>query len=206
MVFLSKLGDLQKKSSSPKFKGFCRPKSETQGFVSGRNQKLKGFFRPNAGDLQQKKGLHRNSKDFFCRNQKLKGFFWPKSGDLQKIGLHRLWVNSWTKKLHYSGPNNAKSFTTSAPKSLWGGELFSFLEQKSASKALETCFFAYFSGQWGRLEPLRPPLWLRYRSIVDNSYILIYSLYIYFVSLSTANKPTTLKLANFVCSWCLGRS
>ena len=123
----------KKKRSSPKFKGFFQPKSEIQGFVSGRNQKLKGFFRPNAGDLQQKKGLHRNSKDFSCRNQKLKGFFWPKSGDLQKIGLHRLWVSSWTKKLHYSGPNNAKSFTTSAPKSLWGG-LFSFLEKNRPQK------------------------------------------------------------------------
>ena len=30
-----------------------------------------------------------------------------------------------------------------------GGGLFSFLEQKSASKALKTCDFAYFSGQWG---------------------------------------------------------
>ena len=38
-----------------------------------------------------------------------------------------------------------------------GGGLFSFLEQKSASKALETCYFAYFSGQWGRLEPPLPP-------------------------------------------------
>ena len=31
----------------------------------------------------------------------------------------------------------------------FGGELFSFFEQKSASKALKTCDFAYFSGQWG---------------------------------------------------------
>ena len=29
------------------------------------------------------------------------------------------------------------------------GGLFSFLDQKSASKALKTCYFAYFSGQWG---------------------------------------------------------
>ena len=34
-------------------------------------------------------------------------------------------------------------------KSLRGGGLFSFLEQKSASKALKTCDFPYFSGQWG---------------------------------------------------------
>ena len=30
------------------------------------------------------------------------------------------------------------------------GELFSFLEQTSALKALKTCYFAYFSVQWGR--------------------------------------------------------
>ena len=105
--------------------------------------------------ISNKKRSSPKFKGFFLWNQKFKGFFWPKSGDLQKIGLHRLWVSSWTKELHYSGPNNGKSFPTLAPKYLWGG-LFSFLEQNSASKALKTCYFAYFSGQWGRLEP--PPV------------------------------------------------
>ena len=64
----------------------------------------------------------------------------------KKEAFHQLWVSSrTTKKLHYSGPNNGKSFATSAPQSRWG-RLFSFLEQKSASKALKTCYFAYFSG------------------------------------------------------------
>ena len=80
-----------------------------------------------------KKSLPRKSKGFSCRNQKFNGFFWPKSGDLQKIGLHRLWVSSWTKKLHYSGPNNGKSFTTSAPKSLWGG-CFHFWSKNRSQK------------------------------------------------------------------------
>ena len=94
-------------------------------------------------------------------------------------------MSSRTKKLHYSGPNNGKFFTTSAPQSRWGAVLFvysficvkrksahlkrkkrnththtqkkvyshalimfSFLEQKSASKALIMFYFAYFSGQW----------------------------------------------------------
>ena len=198
MIFLSKLGDLQKKQgphrnskvffgrnqkfkgffpaeywwspnkkkrSSPKFKGFFQPKSEIQGFVSGRNHQLKVFFRPNAGDLQTKKGLHQNSNEFFqpkseiqgfflaeCRwsptkkrsSPKFKAFFWPKSGDIQKIGLHRLWVSSWTKKLHYSGPNNGKSFTTSAPKSLWGRAVFIFgakIGLKSTRNVLFCIFF-----------------------------------------------------------------
>ena len=33
------------------------------------------------------------------------------------------------------------------------GGLFSFLEQKSAAKALKTCYFAYFSTQWGGSSP-----------------------------------------------------
>ena len=33
------------------------------------------------------------------------------------------------------------------------GGLFSFLEQKPASKALKTCDFVYFSGQWGGCSP-----------------------------------------------------
>ena len=75
----------------------------------------------------------------------------------KKKGLHRLWVSSRTKKIYYSGPNNGKFFTTSAPES-FGGGLFSFLEQKSVSKALKTCYFAYFSGQWGVRAPPIPPL------------------------------------------------
>ena len=36
------------------------------------------------------------------------------------------------------------------------GGLFLFLEQKSASKALKTYFFAYFSGQWVGSSPSSP--------------------------------------------------
>ena len=75
---------------------------------------------------------------------------------LDEKGLHRLWVSSRTKKFHYSGPNNGKFFTTSAPKSRWGG-LFSFLQRKSASKAQKICYFAYFLGQWGEIEPIPAP-------------------------------------------------
>ena len=65
------------------------------------------------------------------------------------------------KKQHFFGPNHSKSFTTSDRQShLWGG-LFSFLEQKSSSKALKTWYFVYFLGQWGARAPPAPP-WLRY--------------------------------------------
>ena len=93
VFFQPNTGDLQtkqnktKKRSSPKFKGFFRPKSETQGIVFGRMQviskkkssppKLKlvfpaesrnsrVFFWPNAGDLQQKKGLHEIQRVFLA--------------------------------------------------------------------------------------------------------------------------------------------
>ena len=39
---------------------------------------------------------------------------------------------------------------------LWGG-LFSIFYRKSASKAQKTCDFAYFTTQWGGLEPPPPP-------------------------------------------------
>ena len=87
----------KKNRSSPKFKGFFRPKSEIQGFVSGRNQKLLGFFLPNAGDFQKKKGLHRN----------LNWFFRPKS-EIQEFFFGRMQVISNKKKgLH----QNSKSFS-----------------------------------------------------------------------------------------------
>ena len=189
-----------------------RPKSETQGFFSAEcrwSPKKKGFHRNSNGCFRPKSEI----QGFFlaeCRwsptkkrsSPKFKRFFWPNSGDLQKIGLYRLWVSSWTKQLHYSGPNNGKSFTTSAPKSLWGGCFH--VGAKIGLKSTRNVLFCIFFRPIGKARAPHPPPWLRYKSIVDNSYILIYS--IYFVSLSTANKPTTLKLANFVCSWCLGRS
>ena len=42
------------------------------------------------------------------------------------------------------------------------GGLFSIFYRKSASKAQKTCDFAYFTTQWGGLEPPPPPPWLRY--------------------------------------------
>ena len=41
------------------------------------------------------------------------------------------------------------------------GGLFSIFHKKSTSKAPKTCNFAYFTSQWGGLEPPHPP-WLRY--------------------------------------------
>ena len=43
------------------------------------------------------------------------------------------WVRSRNKKLHFSGSNNSKSFTTFAPQSHWG-RTFSILEKNRAQK------------------------------------------------------------------------
>ena len=47
-------------------------------------------------------------------------------------------------------------FSHSHPNFVWWG-LFSFLYQKSASKLQKTCYFAYFSGQWGVKASFAPP-------------------------------------------------
>ena len=78
---------------------------------------------------KEKKGLHRNWDRFFGQNRNFKRFFRPG---------HDIY------------------FTTSAP-IFFEGELFSLFHQKSASKAPKTCDFAYFAGQWGRLETPSPP-------------------------------------------------
>ena len=78
---------LHKKRSSPKFKGFFRPKLDIQRVFQAEIR------------WSQKKMKKRSS---------------PTLSELQN------------QKIHSSGSNNGEFFTTSAPKSLWGG-LFSIL-------------------------------------------------------------------------------
>ena len=119
--------------------------------------KLKRFFRPKSVALQKKK---RTSPTF-------KRFSRPKLGDLRKKkGLHRLWVSSRTKKhstfLVQITPSPSQLLLSNP-----AGGLFSFLEQNSASKALKTCYFAYFSGQWEAVAP--PPSYATERADVSRS-------------------------------------
>ena len=73
---------------------------------SGRNRKLKPFFRPKTGDLQKKKGLRRNQKAFSGRNQKLKRFCRPKT-------------------VTFSSHKSALKSRWGTPKSRWGGRSIS---------------------------------------------------------------------------------
>ena len=97
---------------------------------SGRNHKLKRFFRPTSGDLQKKKnekGLRRNPKAFSGRNQKFKRFFRPKtatfsspkkpwgarnkSGGGQKRKLPPRWQRAWLcRKTLIENKQNAVTF------------------------------------------------------------------------------------------------
>ena len=90
----------------------------------------------------------------------------------------------------------ASSSQLRLPNPFGGGAVFIF-GAKIALNSTKNVILHTFQAN-GEVELPPSPRWLRYWSIVDNSDILIYS--IYFVSLSTANKPTTLKLANFVSS------
>ena len=127
-----------------------------------RNRKFKRFSAQKQVISKKKKGLHRNWDGFFGRNRKFKPFFRPKTGDLQKKN-NKVFTEIETDFSADIGNSNSSSarirgnsFTTSSPNPFWGGLFF---EQKSASKALKTCDFAYFSGQWGWAGA---PPWLRY--------------------------------------------
>ena len=134
------------KRSSPKFKEFFRPKSETQGFFSAEcrwspikkksSPKFKGFFRPQLkiqrvflAEIRWSQKKKRSSPTLSELQNQKNPLFWSK----QRQVLH--------------------NFGSQIPL----GGLFSFLEQKSASKALKTCYFAYISGQWASSSSLHPP-------------------------------------------------
>ena len=188
VFFRPKSGGLQKKKkrSSPKLSPIFRPKSEIQRFFPPKNRwspkkkkekkrsspKLSPIFRPKS-EIQtffapknrwspkkkKKKGLRqiesdfsaeiRNSNVFSAQTQvvskkKEKKRFSPKDSWVRFIGQIR-------KFKRFRGG----CFL------MGGGGLFSIFHKKSASKALKTCDFEYFTSQWGGLEPPRPP-WLRY--------------------------------------------
>ena len=79
----------------------------------------------------------------------------------KKKGLHKLWMSSKTKKLHNSGPNNGKSFTTSVPKSRWGGAVLIF-GAKIGLKSTQNVLFCILFRLMGRLQP---PPYIRYSII-----------------------------------------
>ena len=84
--------------------------------------------------------------------RKFKAFFRPKLGDLQKKKKKKV----FTKIEAAISSNFANSDVLRGGCFRMGG-LFSIFHTKSASKAQKACDFAYFTSQWGGLEPPRPP-------------------------------------------------
>ena len=98
----------------------------------------------------------------------MKRFFRPKLGDLQKkkifTQIQAVFLTNFRCGPEIKNCTFLVQITASPSQLLIAnpiGGLFSFLEQKSASNALKTWYFAYFSGQWG-LDP--PLLWLPVRA------------------------------------------
>ena len=85
------------------------------------------------------------------KDRKFKGFFRPKLGDLQKKKKKGLRQNSGRFFSQF------RKFKRLRGGSFRMGGLFSIFHGKSASKAQKTCDFAYFTSQWGGLEPPPPP-------------------------------------------------
>ena len=96
----------QKKKVFTEIQRVFPPKSEIQGFVSGRNQKLKGFFRPNAGDFQKKKVSTEIQTGFSGRNQKFKSFF----GRMQVISNKKK-VFTKIQRVFHAEIRNSKGFS-----------------------------------------------------------------------------------------------
>ena len=106
-----------------------KKKRSSPEFIFGQNRKFKRFFGPKTGDLRKK---NRSSP-------KLRTIFRPKSV-IQTV------VQAESRHLLHN-------FGTHIPL----GGLFSFFQQKSASKAPKTYDFAFFISQWEELEPPPPP-------------------------------------------------
>ena len=132
----------RKKRSSPKLRLIFRPKSEIQRFFPPKirwSPKKNKVFTEIETDFSSE---IQNSKVFSAQNQVV---------SKKKIRS--------SPKFSQIFRSNSEIQTFEGAVFLWGG-LFSIFHKKSASKAPKTCDFAYFTSQWGGLDP--PPPWLRY--------------------------------------------
>ena len=129
--------------------------SENSDKISRKARIFEGFFRPKTGGLQKKKVFAEIESDFSVEIRNSKVF----SAQKQVV----------SKKKKRSSPKLSLIFRPSTEIQTFQGGLFSyggggyfqFFTKKSASKALKSCDFEYFTSQWGGSSPPRPP-WLRY--------------------------------------------
>ena len=119
--------------------------SENSDEISRKARKFKDFFRPRTGGLQKKKVFAEIESDFSAeiRNSKVfppKNRWYPKKKKKKKKVFAEV-ESDFSAKYGNSNVSGGAVF-------LWGG-LFSIFHKKSASKALKTCDFEYFTSQWG---------------------------------------------------------
>ena len=94
-------------------------------------------------------GLSKNWDEISRKARKFEGFFLPKAGGLQKKKVFTDFETVFSTAI---GNSNVWGGLFS-----YGGGLFSIFHKKSASKQPNRCDFAYFTSQWGGLEPPPPP-------------------------------------------------
>ena len=104
--------------------------------------------------ISKKKKKRSSSKFRVLFRPKFKGIFLPSLDDLQKKKKRKR--SSPKLRLIFRPILQIQTFEGGLFSN--GGGLFSIFHIKSASKAQKTCDFAYFTSQWGGLEPPRPPL------------------------------------------------
>ena len=126
----------KKKRSSPNFGVIFRPKSEVQRLF------------PPKFKWSPKKKKKRSSPIF-------RVIFRPKS-EIQRLFPPKI---RWSPKKKRSSPKLRLIFRPISQIQTFEGGLFSIFHKKSASKALKTCDFAYFTSS---SPPPRPPPWLCY--------------------------------------------
>ena len=115
-----------------------------------------GFSAQKQGDLQKKKKkvFTEIEPDFSAEIKHSNGF----SAQKQVISKKKVFTEIETDfSAEITHSNGSSGRITAIPSQLrlpnpFGG-LFSFLEQQSISKALKSCNFAYFSGQWEGWSP-----------------------------------------------------
>ena len=128
---------------------FCEAKTAVNELDPNSHQswtKLRRFFSQNQV-ISKKKGLHQNWNGFSSQilviSKKKKGL------NQNSVTSDQLWVRSRKKNSTFLVQIGPKGSPSQRLLPISVGGLFSFLEQKSTLKALKTCYFAYFSGQWG---------------------------------------------------------
>ena len=125
--------------------------------------RLSRHFCRNLGDLQQKKKVFTVIETVFLSKRGR-----SPNNKKNKKKYKNVFIQAETQFLWSISHQVFEQLSTPIP--LEG--LFLFLVQKFVSKVLKTGYFAYSSGQWGKLDPLLPPrpLWLRYSDVMCTGY------------------------------------